>query len=201
MPNCRCSSSQPRAALPLTTDAAIVEPDVLFAQLQAKHIEHLDQTVGHFDEQIAGLVAPHADRALFRVLPVADGTLVSRLIVAFGSDRDRDRSAEEIQCPSGIVPVTRQSRKSRRVSRRYAYPKFLKQTFHEFADQARKWTVGQSLLRNDTRHRLPPPRRRPCSGLQMDPHHLPVVENPYPLQRKHPHQTTQKTKQPTHHLP
>ena len=49
-------------------------------------------------------------------------------------------SAGEIQCQSGIAPVTRQSGKSRRVSRRYACPKFLRQTFHKFADRARKWS-------------------------------------------------------------
>ena len=127
-----------RAAVPLTTDAAIVEPNALFAQSLAEQIEHLDQTVGQFDEQIAELVARHADQALFRALPGAGDALVPRLIVAFGSDRDRYDSAEEIQCQSGIAPVTRQSGKSRRVSRRYACPKFLRQTFHEFADHARK---------------------------------------------------------------
>ena len=66
--------------------------------------------------------------------------LVPRLISAFGSVRDRCQSAEEIQRRSSIAPVTRQSGKTRHVSRRYACPKFLRQTFHEFANHARKWS-------------------------------------------------------------
>ena len=129
-----------RAAVPLTKDAAIVEPNALFAASLAKQIEQLDKTIETFDEQIAELVAAHDDAALFHGLPGAGAALVPRLIVAFGSDRDRYQSAEEIQCHSGIAPVTRQSGKTRHVSRRYACPKFLRQTFHEFADHARKWS-------------------------------------------------------------
>ena len=66
--------------------------------------------------------------------------LFPRLIAAFGSDRSRYSSAAEVQCYSGIAPVTRRSGKTLHVSSRYACPKFLKQTFHEFADHARKWS-------------------------------------------------------------
>ncbi|MCH7687264.1 MAG: IS110 family transposase [Planctomycetes bacterium] len=130
-----------RAAVPLTTDEAIVEPNALFALSLAKQIEQLNQTIDQFDEQIARLVAAHDDAALFRALPGAGDALVPRLIAAMGSDRDRYNAAEEIQCHSGIAPVTRQSGKTRNVSRRYACPKFLRQTFHEFADHARKWSA------------------------------------------------------------
>ena len=130
-----------RAAVPLTTDEAIIEPNALFAGLLAKQIEQLNQIIDEFDKQIAELVAAHGDAALYRRLPGAGDALVPRLIVALGSDRDRYQSAEEIQCHSGIAPVTRQSGKTRRVSRRYACPKFLRQTFHEFADHARKWSA------------------------------------------------------------
>jgi len=126
-----------RAAMPLTTDAAIVEPNALFVRSLAERSGQLTKAIGQFDEQIAELVAQHADQALFRALPGAGDALVPRLIVAFGSDRDRYESAEEIQCQSGIAPVTRQSGKTRRVSRRYACPKFLRQTFHEFAGYSR----------------------------------------------------------------
>lgn len=129
-----------RAAIPLTGDAAIVEPNALYAQSLAERIDQLARSIDEFDLRIADLVDQHADSSLFRALPGAGDALVPRLIVAFGSDRDRYDAAEELQCQSGIAPVTRQSGKQRRVSRRYACPKFLKQTFHEFADHARKWS-------------------------------------------------------------
>jgi len=65
-----------------------------------------------------------------------------------GTDRDRFDTAEEIQNYSGIAPVTRQSGKVRHVSRRYACPKFLRQTFHEFADHARKWSAWSKAFYN-----------------------------------------------------
>src|SRR5947208_3097214 len=61
-----------------------------------------------------------------------------RLAAAFGTDRDRYQSAEEIQQFSGIAPVTAASGKMRWVHWRWACPKFLRQTFHEFADASRK---------------------------------------------------------------
>jgi Transposase IS116/IS110/IS902 family len=69
----------------------------------------------------------------------AGAALVPRLIVAFGSDRNRYQSAQELQNQSGIAPITKQSGKSQSVQSRRACPKFLKQTFHEFADHSRRW--------------------------------------------------------------
>ena len=129
-----------RAAVPLTRDQAIVEPGAVYAQLLARQIQDLTNTIEQLDEEIATLTAKHPDHKIFRALPGAGDALVPRLIAAFGSDRGRYDSAEEIQCQSGIAPVTRQSGKTLHVSRRYACPKFLRQTFHEFADHARKWS-------------------------------------------------------------
>ncbi len=112
----------------------------------ARQIQDLDQTIGQLDEQIAASTAKHPDRKIFRALPGAGDALVPRLIVAFGTDRDRYDCAEEIQCQSGIAPVTRRSGKTLHVSRRYACPKFLRQTFHEFADHARKWSTWSAAF-------------------------------------------------------
>lgn len=129
-----------RGATPLTKDPAIVEPNALYAESLAERIAQLNGAVDDFDERIAELVAEHDDAPLFRSFSGAGDALVPRLIVAFGSDRERHETADSVQCQSGTAPVTRQSGKTRRVSRRYACPKFLKQTFHEFADHARKWS-------------------------------------------------------------
>ena len=63
-----------------------------------------------------------------------------RLIVAFGTRRDRYQSAYEIQCYSGIAPVKEASGKTEWVHFRFVCPKFLRQTFHEFASHS----IGQS---------------------------------------------------------
>ena len=59
--------------------------------------------------------------------------MAPRLLSAFGTDRDRFDNAATIQQYSGIAPVTKASGKSRWVQRRWAAPKFMRQTFHEFA--------------------------------------------------------------------
>ena len=61
------------------------------------------------NKRIAKLVADHPDGALFRSLPGAGDVLAPRLIVAFGTQRDRYQSAYEMQCYSGIAPVTEAS--------------------------------------------------------------------------------------------
>lgn len=56
---------------------------------------------------------------------------VSRLLAAFGSNREKFTSADELACLVGIAPVIERSGKSCWVRWRYFCPKFLRQTFHE----------------------------------------------------------------------
>lgn len=92
-----------------------------------------------FDAKIAEAFRAHPDYELFDSLRGAGPALAPRLLCAFGSQRDRWTNADELAAYSGIAPVTRQNGKQRVVQRRYACPKFLRQTFHEFADAAKRW--------------------------------------------------------------
>ena len=74
-----------------------------------------------------------ADSLLFAGLPGAGPVCRPRLIAAFGSRRERYHSAAELQSYSGIAPVTEQSGHTQWIHFRRACPKFLRQTFHEFA--------------------------------------------------------------------
>ena len=101
-----------------------------------------------------------------------------RLIVAFGTRRDRYQNAYEVQCYSGIAPVTESSGKSEWVHFRFACPKFLRQTFHEFAGHS----IGQSEWAK-AYYRAPPRGQEqvasggsPDPGVQMDSHHLSLLE-------------------------
>ena len=64
-----------------------------------------------------------------------------RLLSAFGADRERFSAAADVQCISGIAPVTRRSGKSMVVLRRWACNKFLRQTFHEYAALSIKFSA------------------------------------------------------------
>jgi len=129
-----------RSAKPLTKDQAIVKANALYVQSLVQQIRALNQSIAQFDEQLKELIKVHPDAEIFKSLPGAGEVLVPRLIAAMGSDRDRYESANDIQCRVGIAPITIQSGKSLQVRKRIACPKFLRQTFHEYADHARKWS-------------------------------------------------------------
>jgi transposase len=56
------------------------------------------------------------------------------VIAAFGSDRSRYESAEDMEKYSGVAPVIKASGNSRLVQRRFARPLFLHQSFIEYSD-------------------------------------------------------------------
>jgi hypothetical protein len=59
--------------------------------------------------------------------------MVPRLLVAFGTNRDRFKSAQEMQQFYGIAPVKKQSGNTKVIHMRHRCPKFARQTFHENA--------------------------------------------------------------------
>lgn len=125
-----------RRARPLTQDSAVVLASTMMLPALVGQIRPLIQAIDQFDHQIQALFDQHDDRTLFRSLPGAGPTLSSRLLAAFGSDRNRFECAGDLQQLSGIAPVTERSGQSIWVHWRRACPKFLRQTFHEFAAQS-----------------------------------------------------------------
>ncbi len=123
----------------LTRDRAAVLSGSMMVQALIEQLRPLLAAIDRFDGQIAALFRSHPDRLLFEGLPGAGPVLAPRLLAGFGADRDRFESAEQIQKLSGIAPVTEQSGKHRWVHWRWACPKFLRQTFHEFAGHSRHW--------------------------------------------------------------
>jgi transposase len=140
-----------REAAPLTRDQALIRPRARYVQALVPQVRQLNRSIAEFDQQLQQLLAQHPDEPLFRSLPGAGNALVPRLVAAFGSDRERYQTAEQMQCYSGIAPITKQSGKSRHVNKRVACPKFLRQTFHEFADHARKWSPWSRAYYNSKR--------------------------------------------------
>jgi transposase len=125
----------------LTKDSAVIEPAALRVQMLARQLKNLLPDILRYDNKIAELFAAHPDRFLFENLPGAGEALAPRLASAFGSDPQRWQSALEMSTLSGIAPVRRASgmksgKKGERkasVHFRQACPKFLRQSFHEFA--------------------------------------------------------------------
>ncbi len=140
-------------AQPLTNDEAVIEMSVMMVKAIVRQLRALNESLREFDERIAELFAKHACGPIFNSLPGAGKVLAPRLTAAFGIKKDRYCSASEVQQLSGIAPVIEQSGKTKWVHRRYGSPKFLKQTFHEFAAQSIHWSVWAKAYYDQKRGR------------------------------------------------
>jgi len=120
----------------LTTDAAIVESSVMKVQMLVRQLRSLIGDIQKYDRKLAEIFPQHPDAAIFASLPGAGAVLAPRLLSALGSDRSRYESAADLQQYLGIAPVTKRSGKSETVHWRWGCPKFLRQSFHEFAGQS-----------------------------------------------------------------
>lgn len=145
-----------RKATPLTTDRAVLGHARIVVANLVIMIRALNQAIAEADAKIAKLFAEHPDAPIFGSLPGAGTALAPRLAAAYGTDRDKFQGAEDIQQLSGIAPVTRASGKTKVVLMRWACPKFLRQTFHEFAlASARfsRWAKAYVAMRTAEGHR------------------------------------------------
>ena len=135
-----------------TRDDALITPAAMAVKLLAHQIQQSQKTISEFDVKIAEAMKQHPKAHLFTQLRGAGPAFAPRLLCAFGSQKDRWEDADNLASFSGIAPVTRKSGKQCQVQRRYACPKFLRQTFHEFADSARiycPWTKGRYQMLRD----------------------------------------------------
>jgi transposase len=122
---------QARAAL---VDAAVREPAQILVQALFRVVMALREGITHLEKAIAQTAGAHPDYPLFMSFPGAGAVMATRLLAAFGTQRDRFASVHELQAFSGIAPVISRSGESQCwIHFRWACPKFLRQTFHEFA--------------------------------------------------------------------
>ena len=125
-----------KAATPLTTDEGVIAPNALLVQALIAQLRVTLQAIADFDTAIAQCAQNHPDFSLFQALPGAGPVFASRLLVAFGEQRERYASAAELQKYAGIAPVTERSGKKSWVHWRLQCPKFLRQTFVEWAAES-----------------------------------------------------------------
>jgi transposase len=130
-----------QTAVALTNDPAIVEISALNVQMLARQIEALRSSITRYDKEIATRFGKHPDAHLFESLPGSGAAMAPRLLCAFGSRRDRFQTASEVQEYSGIAPVTRRSGKQSQTTWRWGAPKFVRQSFHEFARLSIQYSV------------------------------------------------------------
>lgn len=128
--------SQIREAMPATQDRAVVNSSTVFVQGLVCELQLLRATIQKYDQQIESTVQQHPDFPIVSSFPGIGKALAPRLIAALGTHRERFPDAGSIQSYSGIAPVREASGKREWVHVRWACPKFLKQTFQEWAQHS-----------------------------------------------------------------
>jgi hypothetical protein len=94
-----------RSAEALTDDPGNVMPYRLHAVALVAQLRSTLAVIDVFDEQIAALARTPPSFVLFDSLPHAGLDLTPRLLAAFGEQRERFRSAVELQQYASIAPV------------------------------------------------------------------------------------------------
>jgi transposase len=125
-----------KRATPLTTDEGVIAPTALLVQALVSQLRVTLQAIDAFDHAIAQHAQSHPDFPLFDALPGAGAVLAPRLLAAFGEQRERYTSADELQKYAGIAPVTERSGNKSWVHWRLQCPTFLRQTFVEWAAES-----------------------------------------------------------------
>jgi transposase len=129
-----------KTAVALTADPALLAAHSLAIETLAGQLAALRPFIERYEEQIAALFAAHPDGAIFASLPGAGAALAPRLLTSLGTDRRRFAQALALSCYTGIAPVTQKSGKTQHwVHVRWSCPKFVRQSWHEFANSSRKF--------------------------------------------------------------
>ncbi len=115
-------------------------------------------------------MARHPEVKIFTGLPGAGPALAPRLLAFFGTDRSRYAAALNVQSFTGVAPVTKSSGKSQVVYARAAWPKFDRQTFHEFSRLSVTHCQWARNYVQDYTDKGKKPHHHSGAGLQMDSH-------------------------------
>lgn len=142
-----------KAATPLTKDSGVAVPALLLVKSLIPQLKAVLAAIKDYDEQISATCSKLSDFKIFKSFPCAATVYAPRLLAAFGEDRDRFRTALDIQRYCGVAPVTERSGKQHWVHWRFKSSTFLRQTFVEWAALTipRSFWVGEFYRRHRQR--------------------------------------------------
>lgn len=165
-----------RSATALTDDRGVIDANTIVVETQLAQLRVLLQTIQRLDSKIAALCKAHADHDIFASFPGAGAVFSARLLAAFGDNRQRYSDARQLQTYGGIARVLERSGKKTWVHWRYAAPTFLRQTFVEWAGESIRYSFWANAYYQQQKQRgKPHSDHRALTGLQMDPHHVPML--------------------------
>jgi transposase len=124
----------------LTNDKAVIESSSLIVKGFIDQMRSIIISIKRVEKEIDSLFKNHSDSKIFDSFPGSGDALSARLMVAFGTDRERFKDANAASRYFGIAPVIERSGNSEWIRWRYFCPKFIRQSFHEFAGQSIKFS-------------------------------------------------------------
>ena len=144
-------------AVALTTDEARVSVARLKLSCLLEQLELFRKQVACFEAEIKTAFVAHENAALFRDLPGAGPQLAPRLCVAFGTLRPLYPDPASLQKFAGLAPVIEKSGSQSWTHWRWGAPKFLRQTFVEWAGQTIRYSAWariyyQRMLQKGKKH-------------------------------------------------
>jgi len=140
-----------KQAMPLTEDDAVIIPFERLTRVLVVQLSNVLSAIHEYDLEIAMRFRTHDEYDIFEALPGAGPVFGPRLLVAFGTNRQRFGSSDEVSRLSGVAPVLKRSGKKSWVHWRYSCPKFLRQTFVEWANQTIRYSFWAREFYNEKR--------------------------------------------------
>jgi Transposase IS116/IS110/IS902 family len=130
-------AQQVSAAVSAIHDSVLLDCYVLEVIALVALLKQMQSSIKEFDLAIAETSHRHPCWTIAQSLPGAGLAMAPRLLAAMGNGK-RYQNAREMQCASGIAPVTVATGRTRIIQFRRACLKFLRQTFHEWAQHSMK---------------------------------------------------------------
>ena len=129
-----------KAAHHLTQDPGVIVPNQLLVKGLIHQLKSLMEAIAEHDQEIKQRYNECTDQFIFDSLPGAGPVFAPRLLTAFGENRTRYENAAEMQRYSGVAPVLERSGKKSWTHWRYSCPKFLRQSFVEWAGESVRYS-------------------------------------------------------------
>jgi hypothetical protein len=151
-----------KQAMSLTEDPGVIEPNQLMVGCLVPQLKLLMAAIERLDRDIKQRYKKLDDRKLFDSLPGAGPVMAPRLLAAFGSNRDRYQTADEVQRYVGVAPVIEQSGQKSWAHWRYSCPTFLRQTFVEWVGNP--YAIGSGRMPTTNNKKAKANRIKPLSA-------------------------------------
>ena len=129
-----------KSAMALTEDEGVIIPFERLVCALSLQLSLSLKTIHEYDLEIAKRFKQHSDYEIFESLPGEGPVFGPRLLAAFGANRERFNSADEVNRLSGVAPVLERSGKKSWIHWRYSCPTFLRQTFVEWTNQSIRYS-------------------------------------------------------------